>query len=379
MKSNDSLWSQADRLAMTEALQLARQGQFTARPNPMVGCVLVKNNEVIGRGWHQKAGLAHAEINALASVSGKASGATCYVTLEPCAHQGKTGPCAKALIDAGVKKVIAAMEDPNPLVAGKGFQILLDAGVEVEYGLMEQQAQELNKGFVSRFTRKRPWVTCKLAMSIDGRTALASGESQWITGAAARSDVQKLRAKQDAIMTGVGTVLRDNPSLNIRSKDVIPSEELKKSTENWFEVATKIGFKQPARVLFDRHASANIEAKIFNDNAQVYWVTNGAELPEKKNLVLVKARPKLVETMEYLADLGMNNVLLESGHQLAGEFIQQGLIDELIVYMAPKLMGNHGKGLFELNIETMQQNIHLALKDIRQLGDDIRLVYEIKE
>ncbi|TQV85298.1 bifunctional diaminohydroxyphosphoribosylaminopyrimidine deaminase/5-amino-6-(5-phosphoribosylamino)uracil reductase RibD [Aliikangiella coralliicola] len=373
-------WTSYDREMMSLALNLAEKGQYTARPNPMVGCVIVRTDkqqpEIVGQGWHQKSGLPHAEVNALSEAGDKARGATCYVTLEPCAHYGKTGPCTQALIDAGVSKVIAAMHDPNPSVSGKGFKLLMDAGITVEYGLMEAQARKLIRGFVSRFEKKRPWITCKLAMSLDGRTALADGSSQWITGSAARADVQKLRARQDAIITGIGTVLADNPSLNVRAQ----SDEPTTDEDDWFYQACDIGFSQPARILLDREKRAQVKAKIFNDDAQVFWLSdNFAQIQKENHLTRLSGFESLSEMLKYFAEQqGMNNLLLESGHQLAGEFLKQQLIDELVVYVAPKLMGNQAMGLFDLNINKMQITPELHLLDLRRIGDDIRLTYSFE-
>lgn len=370
-KKPNTYWTSFDYEMMSLALKLAKKAEYTARPNPMVGCVITKSEQIVSQGWHQLSGEAHAEINALEKAGDESIGSTCYVTLEPCAHQGKTGPCAIAIITSGVVKVIAAMLDPNPQVKGKGFQLLIDAGIEVEYGLLENQVVELNRGFVSKFTRKKPWLTCKLAMSLDGRTALADGSSKWITGVAARNDVQKLRARQDAIITGIGTVLADNPSLNVRADD------------EWFEEAKKIGFTQPARILLDRNARAPTSAKLFNDDADVYWVGgSNKEKKEKtndKNIHYLESFESIEEQLHYFAKQGMNCLLLEAGHKLAGEFLKQGLIDELIIYMAPKLMGDQSMGMFDLDVEDMLETPQLKLKDIRQFGDDIRLTYCFSE
>ncbi|MCW9000423.1 MAG: bifunctional diaminohydroxyphosphoribosylaminopyrimidine deaminase/5-amino-6-(5-phosphoribosylamino)uracil reductase RibD [Kangiellaceae bacterium] len=364
-------WSDFDYQMMALALRMAKKGQYTARPNPMVGSVLTQGNQIVGEGWHQKSGRAHAEVNALEMAGDLAKGATCYVTLEPCAHTGKTGPCAQALAEAGVTKVISAMRDPNPLVAGKGFDILQKAGIEVEYGLLEQQAMALNPGFISAMQRKRPWVTCKLAMSLDGRTALADGSSKWITGAAARADVQKLRARQDAIITGIGTVLADNPSLNIRMEDTAPE------LDDWFERVSKLGFEQPARVLLDRLGLAARDSKIFNAGGEVYWFTDKPLDISESHIQIKKSSDDLEGLLYALNSCGMNNVLIEAGHKLAGEFLQAGLIDELVIYQAPKLMGDQGKGLFELNIESMSDVHNLKLTDLTQIGSDIRLTLQL--
>ncbi len=361
-------WSKEDHRYMGLALQLAEKGQYTARPNPMVGCVIVKDGQIIGQGWHQKFGKPHAEINALALAGELAKNATCYVTLEPCAHQGKTGPCATALIKAGVCKVIAAMQDPNPQVSGKGFELLEEAGIDVGFGLLEQQAVELNRGFVSRINKNKPWVSVKLAMSLDGRTALADGSSQWITGKAARLDVQRLRARQDAIITGVGTLLADNPSLTVRGDD----------QQEWF--AGLELFAQPTRVLLDSQGQAKSESKIFNNDAEVWWVGDAQTVSASTEQFLasnVKTMQQLslTQLMKECASHGFNNIMVEAGHKLAGEFIKQKLVDELIVYMAPKLMGNEALGLLDLKVNSMSDCPRFALKNIRQFGDDIRLTY----
>jgi diaminohydroxyphosphoribosylaminopyrimidine deaminase / 5-amino-6-(5-phosphoribosylamino)uracil reductase len=390
-------WSAQDHQFMAEALRLAIRGEFCARPNPIVGCVIVKNGQVIGRGWHQSFGQAHAEINALRQAGELAKGATCYVTLEPCAHVGKTGSCAQALKHSGVTKVIAAMQDPNPAVSGKGLQILEQAGIATQSGLLESEARKLNPGFLSHFERHRPFVTVKLAMSLDGRTALKNGESQWITGAAARADVQRLRAKQDVIITGIGTQQSDNPSLTARPD----FDAMHESVEQYF--------RQPLRVLFDRHGKANLNGKMFKPNSQsskqnsletnsleqknvehkadiwqakqVWWMT----LAEQKSALMdskyqhIEAHPitAISEVLTALSERGASQVLVEAGHRLAGSFLQLGLVDRLVVYMAPKLMGNHAMGLFDLQIEHMDHCLPLELTDVRQFGDDIRLTYQL--
>lgn len=373
-------WSDKDYQSMALALQLAKKGQYTARPNPMVGCVIVKDEQIVGQGWHRKFGGAHAEIDALQQAGDKANGATCYVSLEPCSHVGKTGPCATALVKSGVSKVIAAMQDPNPQVCGKGFELLKHAGIQTESGLLEPQARELNRGFISRLEANRPWVSLKLAMSLDGRTALADGSSKWITGAEARLDVQKLRARQDAIITGIGTLLADNPSMTVRAD----------GQSDWFEGLES--FQQPTRILLDRNARANLVAKFFNPDAPVWWITQNNEAAQKAILSGMSIRSgdlvefhqsgiktiqqqSLQELIDHCAEQGMNNVLVEAGHQLAGQFIQQKLVDELIVYVAPKLMGNAGPGLVDLQVNKMSQCPELKLNSIDQFGDDLRFVY----
>ncbi|TQV74150.1 bifunctional diaminohydroxyphosphoribosylaminopyrimidine deaminase/5-amino-6-(5-phosphoribosylamino)uracil reductase RibD [Aliikangiella marina] len=358
---------------MSLALQLARKGVYTARPNPCVGCVIVNDGVIVGEGWHQQFGQAHAEINALKQAGDKARGATCYVTLEPCAHMGKTGPCANALVDAGIKQVIAAMGDPNPRVSGKGFDILRDAGIEVKVGLLEASAKLINKGFISRMQRNRPWVICKLAMSLDGRTALANGKSKWITGPAARADVQKLRARQDAIITGIGTVIADNPSLTVRAADTMEDDD------PWFTEANKNGFQQPKRVLLDPNQKASGQEKVFNADTQVFWVTRRPiDSALDDHIVNWSATDALPALLEEMVKVGCNSVLLEAGHTLAGSFLKAGLIDELVVYMAPKLMGSTAMGLVSLDLDCMQDIVDLELTDLRKVGNDIRMTYQVK-
>lgn len=369
-------WNQADHTRMSLALQLAEKGKYTARPNPMVGCVIVKDGQIIGSGWHEKYGSAHAEINALNQAGDQARGATCYLTLEPCSHTGKTPPCANALIKAGIKKVIAAMQDPNPKVCGKGFKLLEEQGIDVQVGLMQAQARQINRGFISRVERQRPWVTCKLAMSLDGRTALASGESQWITGKTARADVQKLRAQQDAIITATGTLLADNPSLNVRESDA------KAGGENWFSAAAELGFSQPARILLDKHQQANTSANLFNADSQVYWISDKFKTSQiqqdPQHIHRLPSFASLQKLLHYFANKNIGNLLIEAGSGLAGLFLQQQLIDELIIYLAPKIMGNQAKGLFNIDIQQMNATPQLVLKDLRHFDDDIRLTYQFK-
>ncbi len=380
-------WSEQDHRYMAEAIQLAKKGEYTARPNPMVGCVIVKDGQVVGRGWHQAFGFAHAEVNALKQAGEQARGATCYVTLEPCSHVGKTGACAEALKNAKVAKVIAAMQDPNPQVSGNGIKTLQQAGIETQVGLLQQQARHLNPGFISHFERQRPFVTVKLAMSLDGRTALENGDSQWITGSDARADVQHLRAQQDAIITGIGTQQADNPSLTARLDFSRLSAEV------------EAHFQQPLRVLIDRKGKAKLTDKFFQLNApqshaierpesadiwqgkQVWWMTlsdQATNLSSKDySHIHCESTTAISEVLQALSARGANRVLIEAGHRLAGSFLQLGLVDQLVVYMAPKLMGNKAMGLFELNIDEMSRCIPLKLSDIRQFGDDIRFRYQL--
>ncbi len=356
---------------MLEAIQLARKGWYSTQPNPRVGCVIVKDQKVIARGWHQQAGLAHAEINALNKIKGKANGATVYVTLEPCSHFGKTPPCCDALITAGVKRVVVAMLDPNPLVCGQGVQRLKDAGIEVLTGILEKQAQAINRGFTKRMLEKKPFIRCKMAASLDGQTALASGQSQWITSAEARLDVQRLRAESSAIMTGIGTVLADNPSMTVR--------------QNSFNLV-----QQPARIIVDSQLRISASATILKQPGQVHLFTSENSLLEKNlsdQVKKIKQTGALIHTVKRdangldlnqilskLAELQFNEVLLESGKILAGSMLSAELVNELIIYLAPKLMGSGGRAMFDLSgINTMQDVMDIKIVDMRSIGKDIRL------
>jgi diaminohydroxyphosphoribosylaminopyrimidine deaminase / 5-amino-6-(5-phosphoribosylamino)uracil reductase len=360
---------------MAKAIQLAKKGRYTTHPNPRVGCVLVKDQQIIGQGFHVKAGEGHAEVNALADAKHDAVGATAYVTLEPCSHQGKTPPCADALIKAGVARVVYGMQDPNPEVSGNGLAKLKKAGLEIIGPVLEAECEALNPGFLKRMREGLPYVRVKLAMSMDGRTAMESGESQWITDSAARLDVQRLRAQSDAIVTGIGSVLADNPSMTVRIDN------------NDQEVDPK-NVRQPIRVIMDTALSILPEAKILYPTHQA-WVFSVEDEVEEEHLevltekgVTVRFVPRgedgrldLLDAMEQLADAGINEVLVEAGAELAGGFLAAGLIDEIIVYMAPKLLGSSARPLFKLPLETMDEAVELTLKSVRQVGQDVRLVY----
>lgn len=355
---------------MQRAIQLAAKGRYTADPNPNVGCVIVRDGEIVGEGWHRRAGEPHAEIHALNQSGERAQGATVYVTLEPCSHTGKTPPCANALVKAGVKKVIAAMMDPNPLVAGRGLIKLHQAGIETDSGLLETQARELNPGFIRRMSSGRPYVRVKLAMSLDGRTAMASGESQWITGEAARRDVQRLRAQSSAILTGISTVLYDDPSMNVR----LSAEELGVEA-----------VRQPKRIVLDSEHKMLSEARIFATEGEsaggeciVYTtvnVDNEADYPY--TIKTVEARNGRIDLDALLADLGKKEINLlhvEAGSILCGALLQEELVDEIVVYIAPHVMGDEAKGLFRLpGLSRMDDRVKLKIKDLRYIGDDIRI------
>jgi len=348
---------------MGRALLLAERGLFTTAPNPRVGCVIVKNDVILAEGWHERAGQPHAEANALAQLDEQqAQGADCYITLEPCSHTGRTPPCADALVRAGIKRAFIAMKDPNSLVAGQGIEKLKQAGIEVIVGVLEPQAEKLNQGFCQRMRMGRPYVRSKMAMSVDGRTAMASGESQWITGPDARQDVQKLRAQSGAILTGVGTVLADDPRLTVRPED-------------WYPEGQEV--RQPLRVVVDSDLKIPTDAKILNSEAET-WIASVklSALYDLKVMVTKsdKGRVDLKQLMGQLAEREINDVMVEAGSALNGALLQAGLIDELIIYMAPKLMGDSARGLFHLpELQAMAQNIDLTITDIRAVGNDWRI------
>ncbi len=367
-------WSDQDHAFMAEALRLAERGLYTSEPNPRVGCVLVSNGEVVGRGWHQTAGKAHAEVNAIADAGSFARGACAYVTLEPCSHQGKTPPCVNALIEAGVTRVVGAMVDPNPLVSGKGYALLEEAGIAVQWGLLEEQSRALNPGFIKRMSAQRPYVRLKVAMSLDGRTAMASGESQWITGEPARADVQKLRARSSAVLTGLGTVKLDDPGLILREGELHT------------EYADLAIARQPLRVVLDPQTKLSGQEKLFHLPGRcVYFAGKGAALPRQitdNDSVLVQAMDldhaqhfDLDQVLCTLAEQGCNEVLVEAGASLLGAFVAQNCWDELVVYMAPKLMGSKARPLLVLPFEEMSDSVALCLAETVMVGDDLRLRY----
>ncbi|MNO98418.1 Riboflavin biosynthesis protein RibD [compost metagenome] len=357
--------SQVDQFYMARALELARKGLYSTHPNPRVGCVLVKDGAVIGEGWHVRAGEPHAEVHALRQAGENARGATAYVTLEPCSHFGRTPPCADALVKAGVARVVAAMQDPNPQVAGSGLRRIAEAGIAVQSGVLEAEARELNVGFIKRMESGLPFVRVKLAMSLDGRTAMASGESQWITGPAARRAVQRLRARSSVVLSGADTVLMDNARLNVRS------EELGLDAEQTALAAQR----QPLRVLVDGRLRVPLDAPFYQAGtalvascaADERFAAAGHEL-----LALpgadghVDLRKLLVE----LAARGVNEVLVEAGPRLAGAFAREGLVDEYRIFMAPKLLGSNARPLLDLPLDRMAEARELKISDIRAVGDD---------
>ena len=355
---------------MARALQLARQGQYSAMPNPHVGCVLVKDGHVIGEGFTQRAGGNHAEIEALQG-AGDVQGATAYVTLEPCNHTGKTGPCTSALISAGVSRVVVAMQDPNPEVAGSGLQCLREAGIEVECGLLEAEARRVIPGFIARMTRGRGRVRVKLAMSLDGRTAMASGESQWITGPAARQDVQRLRAMSCAIVTGIGTVLADDCALSVRAEELGMGED----------EALRASRDQPLRAILDSRLQTPPGARVLQGLQQtLLFRSETAQIPDglRETQAQFQSLPTLEEGLDLSQMLNVlnarqcNEILVESGPRLAGALLQRGLLDELIIYMAPSLMGSEARPLLDMPLQAMADKVELQIEDVRRVGQDWR-------
>ena len=364
----------SDRAHMARAIRLAERGRYTTDPNPRVGCVLVRDGQIVGEGWHRRAGEPHAEPLALAQAGERARGATVYVTLEPCSHHGRTPPCAEALIAARVARVVCAMVDPNPSVAGRGIEWLRQAGIAVEVGCLESEARALNPGFVKRHEQGRPYVRCKLAASLDGRTALATGESKWITSEAARRDVQRWRAASSAIVTGLGTVLGDDPSLNVRlSAAELPGMDPDEPVRQpWRVVVDSYWRTPPDARLLQRPGRTLIAGIGSRDTAAAAALEMaGAELirlPESAG------RVDLTALMAELARLGVNDVLLEAGSTLSGAAVRAGLVDEILLYQAPCLMGQAAKGLFDLpGIDTMADRVTLEILELRRVGVDLRL------
>ncbi|AFU99157.1 riboflavin biosynthesis protein RibD [Simiduia agarivorans SA1 = DSM 21679] len=357
---------------MARALQLAEQGIYSTRPNPRVGCVLVNEaGAIVAEGWHQRAGQGHAEVNALAALGGSAKGLIAYVTLEPCNHTGRTGPCSQALIDAGIRRVVFGMQDPNPRVAGSGLARLRDAGVEVQGPVLEAGCRALNPGFIKRMEQGLPWVRVKLGMSLDGRTAMASGESQWITGPAARADVQKLRARSCAIVTGIDTVLHDDAALTLRAGELqLPEPQCSLALAN-----------PPVRVLLDRRSRLPAGSRLLSAGGPVLLVQGEPETYADaavpySHLSLPEAQSDggdLRALLEALAARECNEVLVEAGSRLAGSFMAAGLVDELVLYMAPTLLGSSARPLLQLPLEQMAEQRKLAITDMRAIGGDWRI------
>ena len=360
-------FSAVDHGMMARALQLAERGMWTTTPNPRVGCVLTRDGEVIGEGWHEKAGEPHAEVNALRAAGERARGATAYVTLEPCSHHGRTPPCAEALVAAGVSRVVAAMSDPNPLVAGKGLAMLRAVGIEATSGLLENEARELNIGFVSRMTRGRPWLRLKAAASLDGKTALNNGVSQWITGPDARRDGHRWRARACAVLTGIGTVRDDDPQLLVRDVETT---------------------RQPLRVVVDSRLETPLSARILQGGPVLVAVA----VDDEKRANLLRAagaevlllpnaagKVELKDLLEELGRRGINEVHAEAGFKLNGSLLREGLVDELLLYLAPCLIGHDASGLFNLpELTSLDGKRPLQIRDLRQIGEDIRLIARLR-
>jgi diaminohydroxyphosphoribosylaminopyrimidine deaminase/5-amino-6-(5-phosphoribosylamino)uracil reductase len=360
----------ADYRYMARALQLARRGLYSAHPNPRVGAVLVKNNHIIGQGFHVRAGQAHAEINALQEAGTLAEGAAAFVTLEPCCHYGRTPPCTQALIDAGIQRVVVAMIDPDRRVAGQGLARLTAAGIRSYRGVMEAEAQILNRGFASRIRRGRPWVRVKLAMSLDGRTALAGGQSRWISGKAARRDVQHWRARSSAIMTGGGTVRADDPRLTLR----LSAAQLGITEPNL----------QPVRVILSTNLNISPKARVLHAPGQsIIFVGSVAQhkirLFERSNVEVVRVASNeygldLSQVMQVLGGRQINELQVEAGAALSGALVREGLADELVIYLASFLMGDSARGMVHLPlIERMSDRLMLRIDDTRMVGEDLRI------
>lgn len=371
------VFSAIDHAMMARALRLAERGLFTTQPNPRVGCVIACGDEVLGEGWHQRAGESHAEVFALRAAGERARGATAYVTLEPCSHQGRTPPCADALIDADVARVVTASEDPNPKVVGAGLGRLRKAGIAVEQGLLRDAARELNRGFFSRFERGRPWVRVKLAMSLDGRTALANGESKWITGEAARTDVQRWRARSSAILTGAGTARADDPRLTVRLRDSEPHPHPNPPLEG--------EDFQPLRVVLDARLDAlPADAHLLDGSAPTLVLHAHGAQPEDDRYRHVelagvavdsKNRTDLAAALRLLSGRGVNELQIEAGPTLCGALFEQGLVDELLLYIAPTLLGDRARPLLHLpQLESMTDRADWLVIDHRVFGRDQRLL-----
>lgn len=368
-----SAWSVADQEYMARAIRLARNGLYTTHPNPRVGCVLVKDDEIVGEGFHFRAGEGHAEVNALAMAGEKAQGATAYVTLEPCSHYGRTPPCAEGLIKSGVARVVAAMVDPNPQVAGRGLNMLERAGIKAESGLLETEAKALNPGFIQRMETGLPFVRLKMATSLDGRTAMASGESKWITGPASRADVQKLRAQSSVILTGIESILKDDSALTVREEQL--------DLDN----ADEIVKQQPLRVVLDSRLRMPTQASILKQPGRTLIVTVS---DDKDKITALEAAGAEVTIMpaesgkvalhpllkKLAAEEQCNEVLVETGATLAGAFIEQKLVDEIHLYMAMKLLGSDARPAFKLPFTQMSEQIKLQQLEMAMLQSDIKLI-----
>jgi diaminohydroxyphosphoribosylaminopyrimidine deaminase/5-amino-6-(5-phosphoribosylamino)uracil reductase len=348
-----------DMQTMAHAFRLAARGQYSTHPNPSVGCVIVQGETIVGEGWHQKAGEAHAEVNAIQNAGERVKDAALYVTLEPCCHHGRTPPCTDAIIRAGIDKVFVGSLDPNPKVSGQGVALLKQHGIQVELLDFEQQNTKLNRGFVQRMRTGRPWVVSKIAMSLDGNIAMANGESQWITGEHARRDAQHLRARSDAILTGSGTVKADDPALTVREEKLLK----------------QIG-RQPLRVILDTRSEINKYAKVFKQSGETLIVKEHADA---ENVLPVSVdqqqRIQLPELMQKLGEREINQILVEAGPKLNGALLAEQLVDEIIFYIAPKILGNNSlNALFTPHINALNEAVNFTIKDVRQVGKDLRIM-----
>lgn len=369
-------FSEQDQQFMALAIELAKKGRFTCTPNPAVGCVLVKDGKIVGQGYHAKAGEGHAEVMAMREAGENAKGATAYVTLEPCSHYGRTPPCAKGLIEAGVVRVVAAMQDPNPQVAGRGLKMLADAGISTSVGLLEKEAEQLNRGFLKRMRTGLPYVQLKMAMSIDGRTAMANGESQWITGELARQDVQQYRAMASAILSTSKTVMVDDAALTVRWSQLDPQIQAIYPEEK---------LRQPLRIILDSQHKVSPTGRLFATPTPIWLVSSQArEMQGYPEFCQQQQLPKspyfLTDLFTFLGKQQINSVWVEAGATLAGKLIEAGVVDELIVYIAPKLLGDQAKGLCHLpNLHHLADAPLWKLAEMTQIGEDIKLVYRQSE
>ena len=343
---------------MRRAIELARLGQYSTKPNPNVGCVIVKDAQLLGEGHHPRAGQPHAEVFALRQAGEQARGATAYVTLEPCAHYGRTPPCAKALVDAGVVKVVVACPDPNPLVAGKGVQILKDAGIQVDVGVAEAEARQLNLGFLKAMATGMPYVRLKVASSLDGRTAMASGESKWITGTAARADVQHWRAISAAVLTGIDTLLADDCLLNVRHLEGVD------------DIHSVV---QPKRIILDRQGRLPLSAQILQQPETVMVMGPYRAELAALGVIQLAVQPLATLLAKLVQQHQIYDVLVEAGATLSTAFLQEGWVDEVISYVAPTLLGRSARTMFNAEFEQMAEQLRFKLYDVTQLGDDVRL------
>lgn len=361
-----------DAFYMARALELARKGVYSTHPNPRVGCVIVRDGAIVGEGWHVRAGEPHAEVHALRHAGDKARGATAYVTLEPCSHHGRTPPCADALLEAGVARVVAAMQDPNPDVGGRGLLRLMNAGISVQSGVLQAEARAINKGFLKRMEHGLPYVRVKMAMSLDGRTAMASGESKWITGPEARSAVQRLRAQSSAVLTGADTVLADDARLTVRPDELGLNAEL-----------TALALtRPPLRVLIDGRLRVPLDAPFFQAGSALVVTCAAASARERyhgqgHDMLALPSSGGHVDLRKLLVELaarGINDVLVEAGPKLAGAFTRLGLVDEFQIFVAGKFMGSSARPLLDLPLAQMSESLELNIVEMRAVGNDWRVI-----